>query len=398
MAIQVACPRCGNPITAPDRPSGEELCCFHCGATVVVKSKRTSEAEAATPPPLPSELEAEPENSLRSSPLLKSAMLLLGAFALGVLLCGVFLAGFVVGRATGPVAKATAAPAEPVVLPHAIVNQPPAAATRREETLPEEPAGKPAAVQATAAASSNEVAALPKENVESGAPPTNDVVDAAGAESKSDSSSGVLPEKQEAASADPALPPGMRNWSDSTGKFNVLAQFVSFDDKLVRLRKQDEEVVAVPIDRLSDGDQEFVLRQAPEPSIDLPPGEGPVEEAPEDFGPLPVGDPNAPLFGNAESNPPPRTTGRTRPRLKYPDAQPRLWTPYSHKPFYGVFHDLEAARLSIRIEKGIVLHGPVLDMSPEDLEYIKQIMGPERFEQEVGAPPAAFAEPARRAP
>jgi hypothetical protein len=194
----------------------------------------------------------------------------------------------------------------------------------------------------------------------------------------------------------------MRNWSDITGNFSVVAEFISFDDKLVRLRMPDEKVVAVPIDRLSEPDRKFVLEQPPEASIDLPPGlggAGGIADAEQPAAsPEPGADPYAPLFGNAPYNPPPRTAGHPRPQLKYPAAEARVWTPYSHDPFLGVFHNLEAGRLSIRIHNGIVLNGPVLDMSPADLEYIQSVMGEDLFQQEVAAPRAAFAEPARRAP
>jgi hypothetical protein len=63
-----------------------------------------------------------------------------------------------------------------------------------------------------------------------------------------------------------------------------------------------------------------------------------------------------------------------------------------------VFHNLEAGRLSIRIHNGIVLSGPLNDMSPADIDYIRSVMGDELFRQESAAPPAAFGEPSRRIP
>jgi hypothetical protein len=339
-----------------------------------------------------------PENE-PSSFFLRSALMFLAAFALGIVLCGFFLAGFLLGRAQHPPAVAAADPA-----------------TNRNNAASEIHSDEPAPLNAAASEDGEQTeAASPAANAENApgreavagsdsSPPPRDDVDSA----LEDVAAGDAPSAAAKSAADatpppePDLLPGMRNWSDSTGEFKVVAQFVSFDDKLVRLRMQDEKVVAVPIDRLSEADQKFVLEQPPEPGIDLPPGpevtagEPGAEEAIPSFAPR--GDPSAPLFGNAPYNPPPRSKGRSRPRLKYPGAEPRTWTPYSHEPFLGVFHDLEAGRLSIRIHNGIVLSGPVLDMSPQDLEYIKSMTGEELYQQEVAAPPAAFDEPSRRTP
>jgi hypothetical protein len=56
--------------------------------------------------------------------------------------------------------------------------------------------------------------------------------------------------------------PGIRLWTDSSGKYHVLARFVSvIDGGTVRLQKANGKYVRVAIDRLSAFDQQFVQRQ-----------------------------------------------------------------------------------------------------------------------------------------
>jgi hypothetical protein len=191
-----------------------------------------------------------------------------------------------------------------------------------------------------------------------------------------------------------------RTWTDITGKFKVTAQFVSFDDQTVQLRRQDESIVGVAIDRLSQADQKFVLEQPPQATLDLPSGLNGArrlatttvadeETTTSAAGGVAAGD--EPLFRNGKYNPPKYSSW---PRLKYPDAAPRIWAPYSHPPFLATFHDLEAGRLALRLPNGIVLYGPVLDMRPADLKYLEAAMGLEGFQAQVGAPPRLFDAPA----
>jgi len=62
--------------------------------------------------------------------------------------------------------------------------------------------------------------------------------------------------------ADPA---GVRTWTDNTGGHKVEAEFVDFKDGNVRLRRADTgEIKSVPLDKLSEADQQFVKsRMAP---------------------------------------------------------------------------------------------------------------------------------------
>jgi hypothetical protein len=49
-----------------------------------------------------------------------------------------------------------------------------------------------------------------------------------------------------------------REWSDATGKFKVKADLITFSDRLAVLQRGDKKLVAVPVDKLSKVDQEFI--------------------------------------------------------------------------------------------------------------------------------------------
>jgi len=61
-----------------------------------------------------------------------------------------------------------------------------------------------------------------------------------------------------AAAADPS-----REWTDRSGKFSVHAEYVAYEQGAVKLRKADDSVIFVPVERLSNPDVEFVLDQFP---------------------------------------------------------------------------------------------------------------------------------------
>ena len=52
-----------------------------------------------------------------------------------------------------------------------------------------------------------------------------------------------------------------RTFVDSTGKHEIEAQFIELDNGKVKLLKRDGSTTEVPLDRLSDKDQEFVKQQ-----------------------------------------------------------------------------------------------------------------------------------------
>jgi len=53
-------------------------------------------------------------------------------------------------------------------------------------------------------------------------------------------------------------PPAMRTWTDATGQFSTEAALVDFDSHHVVLKKHSGALVAVPIDKLSTSDQEYL--------------------------------------------------------------------------------------------------------------------------------------------
>ena len=53
-----------------------------------------------------------------------------------------------------------------------------------------------------------------------------------------------------------------RTWQDSTGKFRVEAEFVDLKGDIVRLKKADDQVISVPLERLSEADRKFLKEQS----------------------------------------------------------------------------------------------------------------------------------------
>jgi hypothetical protein len=49
-----------------------------------------------------------------------------------------------------------------------------------------------------------------------------------------------------------------RQWTDETGRFQMDAELIAFSASTVVLKRKDGELVAVPIERLSDADREFL--------------------------------------------------------------------------------------------------------------------------------------------
>jgi hypothetical protein len=52
-----------------------------------------------------------------------------------------------------------------------------------------------------------------------------------------------------------------RTWTDATGAFSVDAAFAGVEDGKVKLKRADGKIVAVPLDRLSQEDQDFIAQQ-----------------------------------------------------------------------------------------------------------------------------------------
>jgi endonuclease YncB( thermonuclease family) len=56
----------------------------------------------------------------------------------------------------------------------------------------------------------------------------------------------------------PAQDRSVRTWTDDTGRFQIVAEYLGYVDGKVSLRKQDGQTVVVPVDRLSRSDQALV--------------------------------------------------------------------------------------------------------------------------------------------
>jgi outer membrane protein assembly factor BamB len=72
-------------------------------------------------------------------------------------------------------------------------------------------------------------------------------------------SGGALPAQPAGAGAS-GDQPAMRFWTDATGKFRIRASLEAFEDDQVTLRREDGEVVTVPLERLSAMDRRFLER------------------------------------------------------------------------------------------------------------------------------------------
>ena len=55
-----------------------------------------------------------------------------------------------------------------------------------------------------------------------------------------------------------AAPVSARKWTESTGKFSVEAELVEVKDGNVRLKRQDDKVITVPLTKLSKADRDFL--------------------------------------------------------------------------------------------------------------------------------------------
>lgn len=73
--------------------------------------------------------------------------------------------------------------------------------------------------------------------------------------SRGGASSASLDENGEPQESDP---PSYRTWTDSTGRFRVVARFVNLEGSIVRLRTKNGRYKVIPLDRLSQHDARYV--------------------------------------------------------------------------------------------------------------------------------------------
>ncbi|NLX95793.1 MAG: hypothetical protein GXY83_06425 [Rhodopirellula sp.] len=70
----------------------------------------------------------------------------------------------------------------------------------------------------------------------------------------------------------------MRIWKDATGKHTIEAKMIGFENGMVQLERSDGTTLTVPLEKLSDSDQEFIQSGGEEP------GGGEPQELKEDDG------------------------------------------------------------------------------------------------------------------
>jgi phosphatidylserine/phosphatidylglycerophosphate/cardiolipin synthase-like enzyme len=51
-----------------------------------------------------------------------------------------------------------------------------------------------------------------------------------------------------------------RNWTDTTGKHAIEAEFVNVEDSSVRLKKEDGSIFTIPLEKLSEADRDWVTK------------------------------------------------------------------------------------------------------------------------------------------
>lgn len=64
-----------------------------------------------------------------------------------------------------------------------------------------------------------------------------------------------------------------RQWTDATGTFTIRAELVELKDGVVHLKKSDGEVITVPVNRLSDGDRNYLSSRPTTKPADEPAAE-----------------------------------------------------------------------------------------------------------------------------
>ncbi len=68
-----------------------------------------------------------------------------------------------------------------------------------------------------------------------------------------------------------------RTWTDSTGEYQVEAEYAGLSDGVVKLKKPDGNLIEVPLERLSESDRAYVKQQQPSD------GDSPAESAGEEL-------------------------------------------------------------------------------------------------------------------
>lgn len=84
----------------------------------------------------------------------------------------------------------------------------------------------------------------------------------------------------------PPKEPEFRTWTDSTGKFKIEAEFAGMELGKAKLKKKDGTVIQLPLEKLSDDDQEWIKHRIEQPPDESPPK---VTQPPDEKSPLSMG-------------------------------------------------------------------------------------------------------------
>ncbi len=107
--------------------------------------------------------------------------------------------------------------------------------------------------------------------------------------------------------------PELRTWTSDTGKFTIEATFGGLEDGKVKLLKQDGTTTLVPLEKLSEADQELAHQLA---SAESPFRESPEDEAENPFKEVP--DSDQPVDSKPETDPKSGATPPKTPKAKSP--------------------------------------------------------------------------------
>jgi len=112
---------------------------------------------------------------------------------------------------------------------------------------------------------------------------------------------------------------GLRTWSDASGKFKVEAEFIGLEGDKVQLKKANDQVISVPLSKLSTGDQDIAkILARPAPAAKMPEPENPFLTIEERIGGL-----SAPA-ALTKSEPAPARPVETPEAASEPNAPPPL--------------------------------------------------------------------------
>ena len=71
-----------------------------------------------------------------------------------------------------------------------------------------------------------------------------------------------------------------RTWTDKTGKYRIVADYVSHDTKEVKIRKESKEIVTVPLSRLCAADRTYLAKKSAAARSAKPKPSGDTQAAP----------------------------------------------------------------------------------------------------------------------